>query len=320
MTDSTSQTLRLSIVVVTYRRGETLELCLDDLAAQDATEPFEVVVVMQAYPDGADDALKKRYGHSLELDLMRFPDGLGTSRARNIGWRRARGEIVAFVDDDVRVPAHWVRELLAFYKDDSVGAVGGFVDHPGHFNPARNTAYRMLGLTSNRYKIDWGGFNVGPTSHSERDLEAGWLTGCNMSFRREAIESVGGFDEAIGSFWHEDADVSHRVATSGWRMLSSGKIAVEHYPSAIGRPPLHVQMRERERSRVLFVWKAMRNKPLWQARYAARLVLQAAAMSVVGLVKRDIRIPINVLRGGWEGYRGLASSRAASESKSEVPG
>jgi GT2 family glycosyltransferase len=311
---------RLSIVVVTYRRGETLGLCLDDLAAQDTTEPFEVVVVMQAYPAGADDALKERYGNRLRLDCMTFPNGLGTSRARNIGWRKARGEIIAFVDDDVRVPKHWVRSLLAFYDDKSVGAVGGFVDHPGHFNPARNTAYRVLGLTSNRYKIDWGGFNVGPTSHPDRDLDAGWLTGCNMSFRRTAIASVGGFDEALGTFWHEDADVSHRVATSGWKMLSSGKITVEHFPSTIGRPPLHVQMRERERSRVLFVWKAMRDKPLWQARYAARLVLQAAAMSVVGLVKRDIRIPINVLRGGWEGYRGLATARAASEAKSEVPG
>jgi GT2 family glycosyltransferase len=210
--------------------------------------------------------------------------------------------------------------MLSFYDDDSVGAVGGFVDHPGHFNPARNTAYRVLGLTSNRYKIDWGGFNVGPTSHPDRDLDAAWLNGGNVSFRRAAIAGVHGFDEAIGAFWHEDADISHRVMKAGWRVLSSGRITVDHYPSKIGRPPLHVQMRERERTRVLFVWKAMRHKPLWRARYAARLVLQAAAMSVVGLVKLDPRIPVNVLRGGWEGYRGLASARAASEATSEVPG
>src|SRR6476469_8924162 len=50
VTDSMSSAPKLSIVVVTYRRGETLEHCLDDLAAQDTREPFEVVVVMQAYP------------------------------------------------------------------------------------------------------------------------------------------------------------------------------------------------------------------------------------------------------------------------------
>ena len=139
-----------------------------------------------------------------------------------------------------------------------------------------------------------------------------------MSFRRTAIAGVGGFDEALGAFWHEDADVSHRVARAGWRVLSTRKMTVEHYPGAVGRAPLHEQMRERERSRVLFVWKAMGDKPLWRARYAARLVLQAAAMSVIGLVKRDIRIPVNVLRGGWDGYKGLAISRAASEAQRET--
>jgi GT2 family glycosyltransferase len=311
---------RLTIVVATYKRGDRLQLCLEDLAAQDTSEPFEAVVVLQSYPAGAAEALTRRFGDRLQLECVTYPEGLGTGRARNIGWRMARGEIVAFLDDDVRLPPHWVRALLAFYGDESVGAVGGFVDHPGHFNPARNAMYRILGLTSSRYKIDWGGFNVGPTSHPDHDQIAGWLSGGNMSFRRSAIESVGGFDEALGAFWHEDADVSHRVATSGWRVLSTRKMTVEHYPSTIGRPPLHVQMRERERSRVLFVWKAMRDKPLWRARYAARLVLQAAAMSVIGLVKRDIRIPVNVLRGGWEGYRGLAASRAASEAKRELTG
>ena len=139
-----------------------------------------------------------------------------------------------------------------------------------------------------------------------------------MSIRRSALLSVGDFDEALGTFWHEDADLSHRVATSGWRMLSSPRKRVQHFPSSVNRPPLHVQMRERERSRVLFVWKAIGHKPLWRARYAVRLLLHAAAMSVVGVAKRDIRIPINVVRGGWEGYRGLAKSRSASEARARM--
>lgn len=207
--------------------------------------------------------------------------------------------------------------MVSFYDDPSIGGAGGFVDHPGHYNPARNAAYRILGLTSNRYRIDWGGFNVGPASHPEKDQPAAWLSGGNMSFRRAAIQNVGGFDEALGSFWHEDVDVAYRVAASGWRMISSSRVAIEHYPSAINRPPLHSQMREREKSRVLFVWKAIGGKPLWRVRYAARLLLHAAAMSVVGLIKLDPRIPLNVLLGGWEGYRGLDVTRAASQSRLE---
>lgn len=311
---------QLSVIIASYKRCEQLELCVDDLCAQKTDQPFEIVLVLQDYPAGAAERLRRMFGERVHLQIAEFPTGLGTSRARNTGLRMAEGEIVAFLDDDVRLPPHWVKEMIAFYDDKSLGGVGGFVDHPGHYNPARNAVYRALGITSNRYKIDWGGFNVGPANHPRDDQPAAWLSGGNMSFRRSAMLAVGGFDEALGSFWHEDVDVTHRVAKSGWKVISSRKVAVEHFPASVNRQPLHSQMRERERTRVLFVWKAIGDEPLWRARYAARLILHAAAMSVIGLAKGDLRIPINVLRGGWEGYRGLPAARAASARRMETLG
>jgi GT2 family glycosyltransferase len=311
---------QLSVIIASYKRCERLELCVEDLCAQKTTRPFEVVLVLQDYPAGSVDRLRRRFANRVHLQIAEFPAGLGTSRARNAGLAMAEGEIVAFLDDDVRLPPHWVDEMVAFYGDKSLGGVGGFVDHPGHYNPVRNAVYRVLGITSNRYKIDWGGFNVGPANHPREDQPAAWLSGGNMSFRRSAIRAVGGFDEALGSFWHEDVDVTHRVARSGWKVVSSRKVAVEHYPASVNRQPLHLQMRERERTRVLFVWKAIGDEPLWRARYAARLILHAAAMSVIGIAKGDLRIPFNVLRGGWEGYRGLPAARAASARRMETLG
>jgi len=306
---------QLSVIVASYKRAEALELCLDDLAAQKTTLPFEVVLVLQAHAPGTADGIRTRFAGKLALQIAEFPEGLGTSRARNAGLAMALGENVAFLDDDVRLPSHWVDTMIRFFDDPAIGGVGGYVDHPGHYTLARKAVYRALGLTSNRYKIDWGGFNVGPATHPEDDQPAEWLSGGNMAFRRRAIQSVGGFDEALGSFWHEDVDVSHRVRQSGWKMISSAKVAVDHFPSTINRPPLHSQMRERERSRVLFVWKAIGNHPLWRVRYGARLVLHAAAMTVIGIAKRDLRIPLNVIRGGLEGYRDLPRAKAASASR-----
>ena len=191
----------------------------------------------------------------------------------------------------------------AFYADPEIGGVGGFVDHPGHYNPVRNTAYRLLGLTSNRYRIDWGGFNLGPASHPTHDQPAAWLSGGNMSFRRNAVQTIGGFDEALGSFWHEDVDLAHRVTKSGWKMISTARMAIDHYPNTINRPPLHLRcasVSDRESVRV----EGIGDEPLWRVRYGARLFLHAAAMGVVGLAKLDPRIPLNVLRGGLEGMQG----------------
>jgi GT2 family glycosyltransferase len=303
----------LSIVVASFRRHEALELCLADLAVQRDAPRFEVILVLQDYPAGTPERIRDRFGPNLNLRVAEYADGLGTSRARNAGIAMSQGTIVAFLDDDVRLPSSWAKELVRFYDDPTIGGVGGLVNHPGHYSLARRALYRALGVTSDRYKIDWGGFNVGPARHSEHDRPAEWLSGGNMSFRREALSAVGGFDETIGSFWHEDVDLTHRVAKFGWRILSSGRIAVDHYPSTVNRPPLHQQMRERERSRVLFVWRAIGDRPLWRARYVARLMLQAAAMSVIGLGKADPRIPASVLRGGFEGLKELPRARLASE-------
>jgi GT2 family glycosyltransferase len=310
-------TLDLSIIVASFRRGEALELCLDDLSAQQTTKIFEVILVLQAYKPGESERLRKKFESRLTLNVAEFPEGLGTSRARNTGLWMARGDIVAFLDDDVRLPPSWVDAMLSFYSDPEIGGVGGFVDHPGHYNPVRNTAYRLLGLTSNRYRIDWGGFNLGPASHPVEDQPAAWLSGGNMSFRRKAVQNIGGFDEALGSFWHEDVDLAHRVAKSGWKMISTARMAIDHYPNTVNRQPLHQQMFERERTRVLFVWKAIGERPLWRVRYGARLLLHAAAMGVVGLAKLDPRIPVNVVRGGIEGLKELPQARAASAARME---
>jgi GT2 family glycosyltransferase len=307
----------LSVIVASYRRSDALELCLDDLASQKTSKTFEVILVLQAYREGERERLQAKFSDSLTLQVAEFPEGLGTSRARNTGLWMAQGDIVAFLDDDVRLPATWVEAMLSFYDDPEIGGVGGFVDHPGHYNPVRNTAYRLLGLTSNRYRIDWGGFNLGPASHPAKDQPAAWLSGGNMSFRRSAVQKIGGFDEALGSFWHEDVDLAHRVMKSGWKMISTARMAIDHYPNTVNRQPLHLQMYERERTRVLFVWKAIGERPLWRVRYGARLLLHAAAMSVVGLAKLDPRIPINVVRGGIEGMRELPKAKAASAARME---
>jgi GT2 family glycosyltransferase len=310
--------LDLSIIVASYKRAEALELCLDDLAAQETSKKFEVILVLQAYPAGEAERIRNKFEHRFTLQVAEYPEGLGTSRARNTGLWMAQGDIVAFLDDDVRLPASWIEAMLSFYSDPEIGGVGGFVDHPGHYNPVRNTAYRLLGLTSNRYRIDWGGFNLGPASHSAKDQPAAWLSGGNMSFRRQAVQNIGGFDEALGSFWHEDVDLAHRVATSGWKMISTARMAIDHYPNTVNRQPLHLQMYERERTRVLFVWKAIGGRPLWRVRYAARLLLHAAAMGVVGIAKLDPRIPVNVVRGGIEGMKELPKARAASQARMEA--
>ena len=295
---------RISIVIVSYSRADEIEHCLADLAAQRTTVKFEVLLLLQAYPRGATDRLVTTFSHAFPLHVFHATQGLGVHVARNAALARTSADIIAFLDDDVRVPTDWVESLAPYYEDSSVGGVGGFVRHPGSQRVITRMLRPVLGLSSRRYRIDWGGFHAIPwSSHPSRDQEADWLSGCNMSFRRVALEQVGGFDEGYGRYGYDDVDVSLRVRQAGWRLVSTRRLAVNHYPSVINRAALPDLIREEEARRVRLVRRAIGNRPAWRARYLARFAYHLIALSLQGIARGCPSLPLRAMDGA---RRGLA--------------
>jgi GT2 family glycosyltransferase len=295
---------RVTIVVVSYGRADEIRLCLRDLVAQRTSVPFEVVLMLQAYPAGMPEALAAEFSPSLSVSVYHSDTGLGVHGARNAALERANGEIVAFLDDDVRVPQDWLDALVSHYDDASVGGVGGFVRHPGSQRLSTRILRPLLGLSSQRYRIDWGGFHVIPwASHPAKDQNADWLSGCNMSFRREALDSVRGFDEGYGAYGYDDVDIGLRVRRAGWRLISTRGLTVAHHPSAINRASLPELVRAEETRRVRFVRRAIGHQPAWRARYIARLSWHLVALACQGIARGCPTLPLHAIRGAYTGLR-----------------
>jgi len=111
----------------------------------------------------------------------------GLSGARNSGIAVARGEVIAFLDEDAIAAPDWLEHLLAPYDQPNVVGVGGAIEplwlegrprwFPDEFNWVVGCTYRGLA----------------PVLHPVRNL-----IGCNMSFRRTVFEAVGGFRDGMG--------------------------------------------------------------------------------------------------------------------------
>jgi GT2 family glycosyltransferase len=305
-------TPRISVVIVSYRRHDEIRRCLRDLARQSTVIPFEIVLVLQDYPDDVTEQLAGDVGDSTPLTLYRTNRGLGVHAARNVGIERARGDVVAFLDDDVRVAPDWITTLWAAYADPSIGGVGGFVEHPGNRRMAIRMLRPILGLSAPRYRIDWGGFHALPwSSHPTSDQDADWLSGCNMSFRRVALEQVGGFDEGYGAYGYDDVDIGLRVRQAGWRLVSSRRLTVRHFPSPLNRASLPDLVRDEEARRVRFVRRAIGHRAWWRARYAARFACHLPALLLQGLARGCPTLPLRALAGARRGMaqfgRGLST-------------
>ena len=198
--------IEVSVVVPTYRRPELLDRCVAALLAQDL-EPgrFEVIVVDDGACKETESVVARRVGQAervgLHLRYLCTSGGRGPGAARNLGWRAARGWLVAFTDDDCLPEGGWLRAGLAACGDAD-GASGRLVVPI----PSRPTDYER----------------------SVSQLENALFVTANCFYRRRALEAVGGFDVRFTVAWREDSDLHFSLLERGARLVQASEAVVNH--------------------------------------------------------------------------------------------
>jgi len=222
----------VSVIVPTRNRAAALAGALASLARQEAgSGPYEVIVV----DNGSTDATRR-----VAEDARTALPGLhyayearpGLHRGRHRGMREAKGDLLAFIDDDVEVSPGWIASLREALRDDSVAMVGGnilpaFVDTPppwllrlwrrpygdGHAIPSLSV-------------LAWRG--------EARDIDPALVWGCNLSVRRSVLEAARGFhpdampDDLIKFRGDGEMQLGRFVVASGARCLFHPGASVRH--------------------------------------------------------------------------------------------
>ena len=287
----------VTVVLATRDRPLLLEgavaSIVESLRASD-----ELIVVDSASRDPATSRIGRAAG--ARVIRLEIP---GTSRARNAGWMAARTPIVAFTDDDCEVPSDWLSKIEAALDDPEVGFVTGRVLGD---REASIASAAVVGETPKRFD--------GPSD------PAGFGSGANMAFRRDALEAIAGFDEGMGpgtplraaedqdAFWralraariglYDPAIVvTHRL----WR--TRGGAVAREYAYGVGAGALAVKLIRNDDPGA---WRLFRRR-LWGDGFAlaGRHLVKGyesgaagAAMKAIGVVVGSIRASRKRLESG----------------------
>jgi len=184
-------------------------------SSTDAVPEVSVVVCTLA-PREAVDCLAVLDAQPFDDYEVLLRDDPGLAQARNAGIEAARADKIVFLDDDAVPHENYLAAAVDALAENAI--VAGRVFHPG------------VGVVSHFC----GGYDRGDERHyvtpepgSFRRGSTG-VTGCNMAFRREVFETVGGFDERF-EWGHEETDFVRRAVAAGYRVCYDPEMAVSHW-------------------------------------------------------------------------------------------
>jgi glycosyltransferase involved in cell wall biosynthesis len=218
--------MKLSVIVSTRNRAAKIRPCLDSIAtalAKAALPDAEIVVVNNGSTDNTSEIVKA-WAFACPFPVcLAYEPRRGISYARNQSLKSARGELLAFTDDDCRLSADYITDLLRHDAADTEPILrGGRVELGDQTDlpiTIKNTSTRQR---FNRH-----------TNPATTDCIVGQISGCNMAMRRAVADLIGPFDERLGAGAiipsAEDSDYHFRAYLAGITLEYVPDMVVSHH-------------------------------------------------------------------------------------------
>ncbi|MGQ9608977.1 MAG: glycosyltransferase family 2 protein [bacterium] len=210
--------IKISVIICTWNRAYSLKRTLDSIMTMSIPKDllWELIVVDNNSTDNTKEIVKEYKAKSGLNIVYVFEEKRGLANARNRGIKEAKGEIIAFTDDDVIVDRNWLCYILKeFDSNESLSLLGGRVEL---YDP-------------DDQPITIRTFNKRIAFSSPGQLFS-LIPGCNMAFHRRVLDALESFDPTFGAGTRikaaEDSDFFYRAYRMGFEMVYSPEILVYH--------------------------------------------------------------------------------------------
>ncbi len=237
----------LTVIIVNYNAGNLLTACLESVLLSSAVR--QVIVVDNGSADDSLIKVRQKFSSDQRLLLLENRRNLGFSRANNIALEHVLPEsrYLLFLNPDCQISDGVAEHMLYFMENNQdVGMATCLVTNPdgseqrGCRRLIPNPRNTLGALFSRRRLSSTFDFNLSKTPLPVEPVEVEAISGSFMFARREAIETIGGFDD--GYFLHcEDLDLCKRMSLTNWKIFFIPEVKIIHYQGSCSRTmPLRI--------------------------------------------------------------------------------
>lgn len=180
--------VKISVIIPTYQRPELLKRCIGALLKQSFSQDEYEIIVISDGPDNSAEKVAKSLAKNAKTQIKYLSTEIkkGPAAARNLGWMSAKGNLIAFTDDDCIPSYTWLSDIWKAYNEEEEIAFTGKVTVP---IPAEPTDYEL-----NLFHLETAEFVT-----------------ANCACTKMALLKTGGFDERFQIAWREDSDLHFKL-------------------------------------------------------------------------------------------------------------
>jgi cellulose synthase/poly-beta-1,6-N-acetylglucosamine synthase-like glycosyltransferase/peptidoglycan/xylan/chitin deacetylase (PgdA/CDA1 family)/spore germination protein YaaH len=230
----------VSMVIAAYNEEKVICKTINSILKSDYTD-CEIIVVDDGSKDRTAQVVEETYINYGNVLLFSKPNG-GKSSAVNLGFEKAKGEIVIALDADTLIAKDAIKLLVSYFRDDDVAAVSG--------NVKVGNVHNLLTMWQHVEYVT--GFNLERRAFAYLDCVT-VVPGAIGAWRKDVVERIGGFkDDTLA----EDTDITLTILEEGY------KVAFEEKAFAFTEAPSDVKSFLKQR----FRWSYGTLQCLWKHR------------------------------------------------------
>ncbi len=291
--------MKISIIISTYNRSKLLEITLKNLLSLNCDNSFkyEIIIVDNNSNDNTKETVQSYISKNKRFKYL-FEPKQGVSNARNTGINNAKGEILAFTDDDVKIEEDWLQNIVNFSYNQDFDALGGKViplypiDTPQWIKDCNDILCGPIVC-----------HDYGETIQTYNNLMLPFI-GANMIFKHKTLDEIGGFNVLIGlglGTMGEDSEIFRRLQKYNKKIIYNPNIIIFH--------PI-----ERNRMNLKYIaqWHISQGKYLT---FKNLEINNKALICIFGVPRYLFREVINLL---WDMLKSLNNKRAFIKSYTEL--